>query len=355
MGLRVGVVGRVGEGWTGNPPVMTVLSRAAAQLPKVPLPGVTWAVRTWLQKSFGEPPLDPDAPRGDAGLFGPDSASWQLFGDAASIVGGIRSLMVQLTHPLAMAGVADHSRYLDEPLGRLQNTSAYFALITFGSTTEALDITRRVRSIHRRVVGHAPDGRPYDASSPDLLTWVSVIGTSSFLSSDAAFATRPLDQAGRDRFVAEQSRVAALLDPRVDLAVLQAHQDPAAALRDGLVVLPLIEEGWLPMTEAELDARIAAFEPQLAVGQQGRTCLKFLLWPPVDPVLRLGYLPTLAGAMATLEPSTRRLLGLPLADPVAALLRLQSEVVLIGLRAALARSSPSADAAQERTRTAQAA
>ncbi len=76
---------------------MTVLSRTVARMPSVPLPGLTWAVRTWLQKSFGEPPLDPDAPRGDLGLFGPGSASWQLFGDAASIVGGIRSLMVQLT------------------------------------------------------------------------------------------------------------------------------------------------------------------------------------------------------------------------------------------------------------------
>ncbi len=331
---------------------MTVLSRAAAQLPQIPLPGLSWAVRTWLQRSFGDPPLDPDAPRGDAGLFGPGTASWQLFGDAASIVGGIRSLMVQLTHPLAMAGVANHSRYLDEPLGRLQHTSAYFVLITFGSSAEAIGATRRVRMMHRKVVGTAPDGRAYDASSPDLLTWVSVTATSSFLRSDAAFGTDPLGQARRDDFVAEQSRVAALLDPRVDLDVLAAHRDPGEALRSGRITLPLIEEGWLPMTEAQLDARIAAFEPELAVGQQGRTCLQFLLWPPVDPVLRLGYLPTMAGAMATLEPATLRLLGIPLADPVATVLRLQSEVALIALRTALARSSPNAEAAHERTRAA---
>ncbi|CAN5300821.1 hypothetical protein BH23ACT9_BH23ACT9_04260 [soil metagenome] len=331
---------------------MTVLSRAAAALPQVPLPGLSWAVRTWMQRSFGDPPLDGDAPRGDAGLFGPGSASWQLFGDAASIVGGVRSLMVQLTHPLAMAGVADHSRYLDEPLGRLQSTSAYFAVLTFGSTSEALGISRRVQGIHRGVVGLAPDGRPYDASSPELLSWVSVTATSSFLRSDRDFGTKPLTPAQRDAFVAEQGRAASLLDPRVDLVALQARRDPAGDLRSGKVVLPLVEEGWMPMSEADLEDRLAAFAPQLAVGQQGRTCLRFLLWPPVDPVLRLGYLPTLAGALGSLDPSTRRLLGLPVADPVAAVMRIQSEVMLIALRTALARSSPSAEQAAERARAA---
>ncbi|WP_370323760.1 oxygenase MpaB family protein [Euzebya sp.] len=331
---------------------MSLLSRSAARLPRVPLPGLTWAVRAWLRRSFGEPPLDQDAPAGDVGLFGPGSASWQVFGDAASIVGGVRSLLVQLTHPLAMAGVAQHSRYLDDPLGRLQSTSDYFALITFGSTAEAIGVTRRVRAMHRRVVGHAPDGRRYDAGSPELITWVSTTATASFLRSDRAFATQPLDQDGRDAFVAEQARAAALLDPRVDLAALEARPDPGAALRRDAVDLPLIDEGWLPTSEAGLLERLDAFRPQLAVGDQGRTCLRFLLWPPVDPVLRLGYLPTLAGAVGSLDPHTRRLLGLPVGDPVAAGLRLHAEVLLIALRTALARSSPSAERAVERSRAA---
>lgn len=333
---------------------VTVLSRSVARLPQIPLPGLSWAVRHWLQRSFGEPPLDPEGERGDEGLFGPGSPSWQLFGDAASIVGGVRSLVVQLTHPLAMAGVAQHSRYLDDPLGRLQGTSAYFALITFGTTKEAIDVTRRVRGLHRKVVGTAPDGRPYDAAAPDLLTWVSVTATSSFLASDREFGTNPLDQAGRDDFVAEQSRAAALLDPCVDLDALAADSDPAGALREGRIALPLIEEGWLPRTEAELTTRLETYEPQLAVGQQGRTCLKFLLWPPVPPVLRIGYLPTLMGALGSLEPSTRRLLGLPVNDPTATVMRLQSEVALVALRSALARRSPAADQAAERARGEQA-
>ncbi|HUG85209.1 MAG TPA: oxygenase MpaB family protein [Euzebya sp.] len=331
---------------------MTLLSRTAANLPPVPLPGLSWAVRRWLRRSFGDPGLDADAPRGDPGLFGPDSPSWRVFSDAASIVGGVRSLLVQLTHPLAMAGVADHSRYLDEPLERLQHTSAYFAQITFGSTAEALAVSRRVQVLHQRVVGRAPDGRPYDASDPELLSWVSVAATASFLRSDRDFGTRPLDQTRRDAFVAEQSRAAALLDARVDLDALSAGPDPSGAMRRGEVSLPLITDGWLPTSEAALQDRLQAFQPQLAVGHQGRTCLKFLLWPPVDPVLRLGYLPTLAGAVGSLEPSTWRLLGLPLSDPAAAVMRAQSEVALVALRTALARSSPSARQAAERARAA---
>lgn len=331
---------------------MSLLSRTAARMPAVPVPGLSWAVRRWLRRSFGDPGLDPDAPAGDVGLFGPSSPSWQLFSDAASIVGGVRSLLVQLTHPLAMAGVADHSRYLDEPLGRLQNTSAYFARITFGSTAEALAVSRRIQVIHQQVTGVAPDGRPYAASDPELLTWVSVAATDSFLRSDRDFGTRPLEQAQRDAFVAEQSRAAALLDPRVDLIALSARPDPAGSLRRGEVALPLIADGWLPTSEAELHDRLQGFRPQLAVGEQGRTCLRFLLWPPVDPALRLGYLPTLAGAVGSLDPATRQLLGLPLRDPAAAVLRLQSEVALIALRTALARSSPSAERAAERARAA---
>lgn len=327
---------------------MSLLSRTAARLPTVPIPGLTWAVRSWLRRSFGAPPLDPDAPRGDSGLFGPSSASWEVFGDAASIIGGIRSLLVELTHPLAMAGVADHSRYLDEPLARLQQTSAYFALITFGSSAEALGVTQRVRGMHRRVTGRAPDGRPYRAGDPELLSWVSVTATQSFLRSDRDFATEPLSAARRDLFVAEQSRIAALLDPGVDLTPLWGAADPGEMLRHGQISLPLIEEGWLPTTEADLEARLAWFEPRLSVNQQGRTCLRFLLWPPVDPVLRLGYLPTLAGALGTLDHSTLRLLGLPVADTAAAVMRLQSEVALIALRTALARSSPSAEQARQR-------
>lgn len=303
-----------------------------------------------MRRSFGPPPVDPSGPPGDEGLLGPGSASWQLFADGAAIVGGIRSLLVQLTHPLAMAGVAEHSRYLQDPLGRLRDTSAYVGVTTFGSTDEALSMIRRVRAVHRRVRGVAPDGRSYAAGDPELLTWVSVAGTASWLRADRDFATHPLDADHADAFVAEQSRIAALLDPRVDLDGLAISPEPAAALRTGVVELPLIEEEWLPTSVAELDARMEWFAPRLSVGPYGRQTLRFLLWPPIEPGLRLGYLPTLLGAIGSLDDDTRELLGLPLPAPVAATARLQSEVALVALRATLARRSPNAVAAERRTR-----
>lgn len=325
---------------------MSVLSRVAARLPTPPVPGLTWATRRLLHRSFGAPALSDDD--GDVGLLGPGSASWRLFADAAAIPGGVRSLLVQLTHPLAMAGVADHSRYAEDPLGRLQQTSAYVAATTFGSTREALDVTARVRAIHRQVRGTAPDGRPYDAGDPELLTWVSVAGTASWLASDRLYGTDPLRPEERDAFVAEQALSAALLDPRVDLAAVRAHPRPSAGLRRGEIDLPLVSEGWLPTTEADLEARLEWFGPRLSLGRQGREALGFLLNPPLDLALRAGYLPILSAAVGALDPRTRRLLRLPVGDLTARALRVQGEVALIALRTIVARPSPNAERARRR-------
>src|SRR5688500_18964402 len=138
-------------------------------------------IRAGLARAFGPPPFDPSAAPGDPGLFGPEAASWTIISDPAAIVGGIRALLVQLLHPLAMAGVADHSRFRDNALSRLQRTSAYVTATTFGATTDALAAAATVRRVHTRVRGVAPDGRPYAAADPHLLAWVSMALTSSFL------------------------------------------------------------------------------------------------------------------------------------------------------------------------------
>ena len=96
-------------------------------------------------------------------------------------VGGIRALLLQSLHPLAMAGVAGHSGYRGDPWGRLQRTSYFLAVTTFGLASDAQAATRRVRAIHERVTGTAPDGRPYAAPDPRLLTWVHIAEADSFL------------------------------------------------------------------------------------------------------------------------------------------------------------------------------
>lgn len=305
------------------------------------------AARGALQRAFGPPPFDPERPVGDPGLLGPDAVSWRVIADLASIVGGVRGLLVQLLHPLAMAGVAQHSRYRDDPLGRLQATSAYVTTVAFGPTADGLAVTRRVRAVHTRVHGTTADGRSYRADDPHLLAWVSTALTSSFLAADAAYASAPVGPAEADRFVREQSTAAALLDPRVDLAAL----GPAdlAALRHGELPLPMLADGSLPLDVAALDAAAARFRAELEVGEEGRAARRFLLWPPLPPGLKVPYVPILAGALATLPPDLRRLLRVPPSRAAAAVVRADTRVRLAALRGV---TGPSPVLAAVRQRTA---
>lgn len=69
------------------------------------------------------PGIDYESPAGDPGLFGPDSLCWRVHGDFTSmLVGGIAALLLQALHPLALAGVWDHSRFREDLLGRLRRT-----------------------------------------------------------------------------------------------------------------------------------------------------------------------------------------------------------------------------------------
>ena len=315
----------------------TAAGLLAALLPRPGIPGLTPALRAGLAHVFGPPPFDAGAYPDDPGFLGPESASWTVIGDPAAIVGGIRALLVQLLHPLAMAGVADHSRFRADPLGRLRGTSAYVVTSTFGAMPEVLGVARAVRARHRAVVGTAPDGRSYAAADPHLLVWVSIALTSSFLATHRAYGARRLSPAQADAFVVEQSRISALLDPRVDLAAFEPAEVDAA---------PLLAEGLLPRSVAELDAALAAYEPELSVSDQGRDALRFLLWPDIG-VIRAGYLPVLAGAVATLPWRQRRMLGLPVPPPVAAATRLQTKAALAAARLATG-ASPTVAAARSR-------
>jgi uncharacterized protein (DUF2236 family) len=109
----------------------------------------------------------------DDGFFGPASVTWRVSADLASPVAGLRSLLMQALHPLAMAGVDQHSDWRRDPVGRLAATSAYLATITFGERAAAVRAAARVRRIHDHVAGvDTVTGRPYAAGDPALLLWV---------------------------------------------------------------------------------------------------------------------------------------------------------------------------------------
>lgn len=149
----------------------------------------------------------------DAGLFGPNSAVWQVHGCIATLVGGIRALLMQAAHPAALTGVAEHSAYDTDPLGRLERTTRWLTITSFGST-EAIEIeARRVREMHKRVTGSYQDKSgtqsPYSASDPRYLLWVHCAFTDSFLRAHEELGYS-LPQ-GADQYVREWSKSAAPL------------------------------------------------------------------------------------------------------------------------------------------------
>lgn len=308
--------------------------RRSPAAPATGLPGARALVRRQLGRMFGPPSFDPATDPGDPGLCGPGSASWQVIGEPAAIAGGLRALLLQVAHPLAMAGVADHSAFRTDPLGRLHRTSAYVTASTFGSTPEALRVARQVRRVHPHVRGTAPDGRDYSADDPRLLTWVGVALTSSFLTADRLWSPQPLDGPRRDAFVREQSAIAALLDPAVDVDGLLADATAQAELRAGRVALPMLDAGVLPRTDAELTDVLDDVAPELGINDQGRAALRFLRWPPLPFAVRGAYLVLYGGAIGSLAPRERRALEFDLPAAAARAAVLQARAGLAAMRAA---------------------
>jgi uncharacterized protein (DUF2236 family) len=215
--------------------------------------------------------------------FAEDRPVRRVHGDASMFIGGITALLLQSLHPLAMAAVAGHSGYRGDPWGRLQRTSYFLAVTTFGRASDARETIARVRAIHQKITGTAPDGRPYAASDPHLLTWVHIAEADSFLRAHTRFGAEPLDQAGRDGYVADLAQIGA------ELGV----PDP-------------------PRTEAELTARIAGYRPELAGTIQAREAARFLLLtPPLPAVARAPYTVLAAAAVSLLPGWARRPLRLP--------------------------------------------
>lgn len=159
--------------------------------------------------------LDLENPKGDPGLFGPDAICWRVHGDFPSmLIGGISALMLQALHPLALAGVWDHSNFRQDMLGRLRRTGQFISGTTFGSTHDANWLIDKVRTIHLQVTGTAPDGRPYAASDPDLLTWVHVAEVSNFLAAHLRYLNPELSLADQDKYYDETAMIAERLGAR---------------------------------------------------------------------------------------------------------------------------------------------
>ncbi len=218
---------------------------------------------------------------GDPGLFSPDSATWQITAHAAIFIGGIRTLLVQAVHPEVVAGVHDHSKYREDPLGRLSRTSSYVTATAYGAMPEVESAIARVRGAHRPVKGTSHRGETYSAGHPQLSAWVHNAMIESFAATFRAFGPRPIDDSLLDRYVAEQTRVARLL-----------QADP------------------LPEKWADLESWVAD-HPALAPSPGMTDVVKFLRTPPFDSwPLRMAYRLMFVAAAATIPERIRTILGI---------------------------------------------
>ncbi|XKK60725.1 DUF2236 domain-containing protein [Streptomyces sp. ARC32] len=215
--------------------------------------------------------------------FDPTRPIRVVHGDASMFIGGISALLLQSLHPMAMAAVAAHSGYRGDPWGRLQRTSTFLAVTTYGTAMDAQRAVDRVRDIHERVRGVTSEGGHYHAADPHLLGWVHAAETDSFLRAHQHFGARPLDALGYDAYVADTARVAQALG----------------------VVDP-------PRNRHELSQRLSEYRPELRATAEARAAARFLLLqPPIPLVARPLYAGLAANGVASLPPWARDLLRLP--------------------------------------------
>ena len=246
-------------------------------------------VATGFRKAVsGDPDGAPDwvrsmADGSDVGYFGPGSAPWAVHGSLPTIVGGVRALLMQALHPGALAGVMQHSRYETDAFGRLAGTTQWLTVVTFGDRAAADRECARVKGLHRKVTGtyeSAQGTTPYAASDPDLLRWVHVAFTDSFLATHEVWGG-PIP-GGPDAYVREWAKAGELVG----------------------VVDP-------PRSVAELRSQIADYGPVLRGDEASARTVSFIKNMPFPLAAKPAYGLLFAGAVSTMPPKHRALLRLP--------------------------------------------
>ena len=220
------------------------------------------------------------------GLYLPHDAPWVVHGDVATLIGGIRALLMQALHPGSLTGVEQHSRYEHDPLGRLAGTTRWLTIATFGSA-EALEIeSTRVNRMHDHVKGQYVTGagmtKDYKAADPDLLAWVHIAFTDSFLTTHELFGEEKIP-GGADEYVSQWSKSV------VPLGLTNA-----------------------PMSRAELKAEINRYKDEgiLSTSETTKQVVEFIRKPPLSRAALIAYDRMFDGAVASIPADLQAMLGL---------------------------------------------
>ncbi len=242
----------------------------------------------------------------DDGLLGPDSLARRVIAHPGSLVGGLRSLIIQSLHPLAMAGVAEHSDFRRRPLDRLKRTTYYVAATAYGDRATALEAVRRVKRRHASVRGTDPvTGRPYSADDPETQVWVHITEWHSFLAAHRLFAGG-LSPDEEDRYMQEGVTIGSLLGAPPES---------------------------IPASVGAAREYFAAVRPELRFSEWSRDAIRFVIDPPITRELLPFQVPLrlMASAAVALVPrDLRRLAGIdrPRAVDAAALTAVRPLLVL---------------------------
>ena len=211
----------------------------------------------------GKSPTEFLYPPGDPGLFGPDSVVWKVHGDFMSMmIGGISSLILQALHPLALAGVWDHSSFREDLKGRLGRTAFFIAATTYGNTEMATRAISRVRKIHDSLQGVHPDGRVYRVSDPHLLYWVHLTEAYSFLNAHRIYVNPSISETDQNQYFAEMSKIS-----------------------EGLGCLIMDEHGndQFARTVSSVNQAIKSYFPELEYSDRSKWVVDLLENLPADP------------------------------------------------------------------------
>ena len=215
----------------------------------------------------------------DPGLFGPESITWKIMGDVSSFIGGIRALLIQAAHPEVAAGVANHSTYRDDPLGRLSRTASYVTATAFGAMPEVEKSIKMVSSAHRPVVGTSSRGEKYSAGNPEMAAWVHNALIDSFLVSYQNFGPFVLEEEEADSYVYEQTNLGNLM-----------------------------KASPLPENAASLSCWLSE-NPKVGSSKEGAEAVSFLKKPPLPFFTRIAYKILFNAAVVTMPIELREAIG----------------------------------------------